>query len=331
MNRRLNGQTVGAVGLGCMNLSHAYGPAMPADAAETFLNEALDEGYDFLDTATLYGDGENEKLIGRALSRRRSEFFLASKCVLGFVDGKRALDGRPEVIKRQCDESLTRLQTDKIDLYYMHRLDRNVPVEDSIGALADLVQAGKIGGIGVSEMGAQTIRRAHATHPLTAVQSEYSLWSRNAEIAVLDTCAELGIAYVAFSPVARGYLADRSIVPAELHESDLRRGMPRFSSDDYPKNLALLSRPREIAAALGCTLAQLGLSWLLAQGEHVFAIPGTTNRAHMQDNLKAGAVEIPAEMLDEISAIFEPRAISGNRYSEAAQKTVDTECFEFEG
>ena len=203
--RKIGSSAVHPVGLGCMNLSHAYGPAQAQKDAVEFLRRAIDIGYDFLDTATIYGLGNNEKLIGEALKGRRNEFVLASKCVMGFKDGKRLLDARPETIKRACEASLERLQTEVIDLYYMHRPDPNVPIEDSVGALADLVSEGKIRMIGLSEMSADTLRLAHAVHPISAMQSEYSLMTRNPEIAVLDACRELGVTFVPFSPVGRGY------------------------------------------------------------------------------------------------------------------------------
>ena len=328
--RRIGDSEVNAIGLGCMNLSHGYGPAPDPKDAERFLNRALDIGYDFLDTATLYGDGNNERLLGSAIMHRRDEFFLASKGVMAFVDGKRGLDGRPEAIKAQCDESLSRLNTDVIDLYYMHRLDRKVPVEESIGGLADLVQAGKIRNIGVSEMSADTLRRAHATHPIAAIQSEYSLWTRNSEIAVLDTCSELGIAFVAFSPVARGFFADRPPDPSGFHDKDMRNMMPRFSAENYAENLALLDAARPIAEQAGCTLPQLALAWLLARRDNVIPIPGTTNPEHLEQNLRSLDVNLPQDAVDALSSHFAPGRITGNRYPDALQRTIDTETFEFE-
>lgn len=330
IRRRIGDREVNAIGLGCMNLSHAYGPPMERRDAAKLLNRALDMGYGLFDTATLYGDGDNERLLGSAIMHRRDEFFLASKCVLGFVDGKRALDGRPEVIKAQCEESLERLGTEVIDLYYMHRVDRKVPVEDSVGALADLVEAGKIRHIGVSEMSAANLERAHAVHPVAAVQSEYSLWTRHPEIAVLETCRELDIAFVAFSPVARGYFAEAAIDPAGFDAADIRRGMPRFSAQNYPRNLELLDEARHLSARTGCTLPQLALAWLVAQGDNVFAIPGTTNPEHLEENFRSMEVALPADVAAALSAHFAPARIAGNRYSDAAQRAIDTETFEFE-
>ena len=313
-----------------MNVCHAYGPGIDPKEASALFNQALDIGYDFFDTATLYGDGDNERLLRSSIMHRRDEFFLASKCVLGFVDGKRALDGRPEVIKAQCDESLERLGTEVIDLYYMHRLDKKVPIEESVGALADLVAGGKIRHIGLSEMSAATLRRAHATHPIAAMQSEYSLWTRNAEIAVLDACRELGVAYVAFSPVARGYFSDELLDPTTFHEHDIRNTMPRFHPENFAQNALLLDEVRRVAGELDCGVPQLALAWVLAQGEHVIAIPGTTKPAHLEQNFASLTLELPAEVCAALADHFPPDRIRGSRYSDAAQRTVDTETFEFE-
>ena len=330
IRRSIGNSEVNAIGLGCMNLSHGYGPATNTSDAERFLNQALDIGYDFFDTATLYGDGNNERLLGSGIMHRRDEFFLASKGVMAFVDGKRGMDGRPEAIKAQCDESLARLNTDHIDLYYMHRLDPRVPIEESIGGLADLVQAGKIGNIGVSEMSAETLRRGHAIHPIAAIQSEYSLCTRNPEIAVLDACSELGTAFVAFSPVARGFFSDRPLDPSEFHEKDLRKVMPRFNDENYARNLALLETARAYAEQAGCTLPQLALAWLLASRDNVIPIPGTTSAEHLEQNFLSQDVELSQDAVDELSSHFAPERITGNRYPDRLQRTVDTETFDFE-
>ncbi|MCH1555436.1 MAG: aldo/keto reductase [Pseudomonadales bacterium] len=328
--RKVGSLEVHPVGLGCMNLSHAYGPAQDHKDAVNFLRRAIDIGYDFLDTATIYGLGNNEKLIGEALKDRRSEFVLASKCVMGFKDGKRLLDARPETIKRACEASLERLQTDVIDLYYMHRPDPNVPIEDSVGALADLVGEGKIRMIGLSEMSADTLRAAHAVHPISAMQSEYSLMTRNPEIAVLDACKALGVTFVPFSPVGRGYLADEPLDPNNYHETDLRRTFPRFTDPHFSANLKLLDTARQYASDLGCTIAQLALAWTLAQDKGSVPIPGTTNLQHLQDNFDAAAIGLPADMLAQINSDFAPEAIAGPRYSAVAQASVTTERFNFE-
>ncbi|MGV0036582.1 MAG: aldo/keto reductase [Candidatus Azotimanducaceae bacterium WSBS_2022_MAG_OTU7] len=328
--RKIGTLEVHPVGLGCMNLSHAYGPAQAHDDAIAFLRTAIDMGYDFLDTATIYGMGGNEQLIGEALKNRRDEFVLASKCVMGFNDGKRLLDARPGSIKRACEASLERLQTDVIDLYYMHRPDPNVPIEESVGALADLVGEGKIRMIGLSEMSADTLSRAHAVHPISAMQSEYSLMTRNPEIAVLDTCQELGVTFVPFSPVGRGYLANEPLDPNGYHDGDLRRTFPRFTDPHFSANLGLLAKARQHASDLGCTISQLALAWTLAQDKGAIPIPGTTNLQHLEDNFNAASIVLPAEMLATLNAEFAPEAVAGPRYSAPAQATVTTERFEFE-
>jgi aryl-alcohol dehydrogenase-like predicted oxidoreductase len=328
--RALGHTRVQAVGLGCMNVSHAYGPALPEEDAVRLLQHALDHGYDFFDTATIYGLGRNEALLARALGHRRSEFFLASKCVMGMRDGKRVLDGRPEHIKAQCEASLTRLGTDVIDLYYMHRLDRQVPIEESVGALADLVAAGKIRHIGLSEMSAATLRRACAVHPIAAMQSEYSLWTRNPELGVLDACSEAGVTFVAFSPVGRGFFATEPLLPERFHETDMRRTMPRFQGANYDANLQKLAAARALAEQQGISVAALALAWVLARGEHIVAIPGTTRIDHLEDNFSARAQVLPASVMSALDALFAPESVAGTRYSKEMQQSIDTECFSFE-
>ena len=329
--RRIGDREVHPVGLGCMNITHAYGPPMDEAAAKALLVRALDIGCDFLDTATLYGFGRSEELIGEALGHRRKEYFLASKCVLGFRGSARILDGRPEAIKAACEASLKRLCTDVIDLYYLHRPDPNVPIEDSAGALSDLVQAGKIRFIGLSEMGEEDLRRAHAVHPVAALQSEYSLWVRNPEIAVLKACEELGTTLVAFSPVGRGFLANPPADPSRFHETDMRRGFfPRFSPEFYPANLALLGEARAIAQEAGCTVAQLALAWTLAKGNHVIPIPGTTQFGHLTENHAAASFSLTPAQVARLDAHFSPERPAGPRYTPAGQATVTTEMFDFE-
>ncbi len=329
--RRIGDRTVYPVGLGCMNITHAYGPPMEEGAAKALLVQALDLGYDFLDTATIYGLGRSEQLIGEALGKRRKEYFLASKCVLGIRDGQRVLDARPEAIKAACEASLKRLQTDIIDLYYMHRPDPNVPIEDSVGALSDLVGEGKIRMIGLSEMGEAHLRRAQAVHPIAAMQSEYSLWVRNPEIAVMHACKELGVALVAFSPVGRGFLADPPVDPAAFHASDLRRTLfPRFTPENYSRNLPLLDEARACAAEAGCNVAQLALAWTLAKGDHVIPIPGTTNLRHLVDNQAAGAITLSPEMVARLDRNFLPERAVGPRYTAMGQAVVTTETYAFE-
>lgn len=317
-----------AIGLGCMNLSHAYGPRPSEEDGIKLLNEALDAGYDHLDTAALYGFGKNESLLGRGVMHRRDEFYLASKCgMFKGPDGKRAIDGRPEVIKETCEAALQRLNTDVIDLYYLHRWDKKVPIEDSVGAMADLVKEGKVRELGLSEVSADTLRKAHAVHPIAAVQTEYSLWTRNAEIAVIKACEEMGVTFVAFSPLARGYLGAKLIDPARLPEGDIRRQMPRFSTEHYAKNLALLEPMKAIAAEHQVTVAQLALAWVLHRSPAIVAIPGTTQSQHMKDNLAAADIKLNKSVIDELDRLINKDTVSGPRYGQATLAEIDTEMF----
>ena len=326
--RRLGEFSVSALGLGCMNLSHAYGTPPAAEAAEALLLRALDRGINFFDTAALYGFGANETLLGRVLKPHRRKIVLASKCGMTGVDGKRVIDGRPATLKRTCDESLRRLQTDEIDLYYLHRWDKQVPIEDSIGALSDLVRAGKILGIGLSEASASTLRRAHAVHPIAALQSEYSLWTRNAELGTLDACRELGTAYVAFSPLARAFLTGTLRDPeSQLEAKDIRRQMPRFEQANYAKNLALLPGYIAIAQEVGCSPAQLALAWLLARGDQVIPIFGTRQPEHLDDNAGAAAVSLDPKTVARLDALINQQTVAGPRYNAATQLEIDTETF----
>lgn len=324
--RKIGPFTVSAIGLGCMNLSHAYLPRPDATEGARLLLHALDSGVTFLDTAALYGFGANEELLGRTVMHRRAEFTLASKCVLGGSDGKRGIDGSPEAITRTLEDSLRRLSVEHIDLYYMHRLDPKVPVEESVGALARAVEAGKIGAIGLSEMSAATLRRAHAVHPIAAMQTEYSPWTRNPEIAVLDACAELGVGFVAFSPVARGLLAG-GIGAEGVAQGDLRGAMPRFQGDNLARNLEMAERFRALADAAGCSMAQLCMAWVLSRGDHIVPIPGTTRIDHLDDLLGTFAHPVPAETLAQVDAMFPPNAAAGPRYAAEAQSQVDTEVW----
>lgn len=324
--RRLGPFSVSELGLGCMSLSHAYGVPPPADVATTLLLKALDLGYTHIDTAALYGFGANEKLIGNALKGRRNDFVLASKGgMYGNDKGQREINGSPEMIRRNCEDSLTRLQTDVIDLYYLHRWDKRIPVEESIGGLSDLVKEGKVKTIGMSEVSADTIRRAHRVHPITAIQTEYSLWTRNAEVAVLDTCRELGITFVAFSPLARGFLTGELGDTASMPPKDIRLGMPRFQADHFPKNLQLLTGLSALAQEQGCTMGQLALAWVLAQGSHIVPIPGTTRLDHLAENVGAGQVTLSPDMLDKLNTLINPSTVSGARYAPAVQIEIDTE------
>jgi aryl-alcohol dehydrogenase-like predicted oxidoreductase len=318
--------TVSAIGLGCMNLNHAYGTPPSPEEGAALLRRALDLGVTFFDTAALYGMGESERLVGRTLGADRSRYTLASKCVLDMRDGQRVLDGSPAAIARTLDGSLARLGTDHIDLLYLHRLDRNVPIEDSVGALVRAKEAGKIGAIGLSEMSAATIRRAHAVHPIAAVQTEYSPVVRNAEIGVLDACRALGIGFVAFSPVARGLLAG-AVRDDRYEAGDLRANMPRFTGDALRHNLVAVAAFEVLAAEIGCTPAQLSLAWVLSRGEHVVPIPGTRSIAHLEQDLGALSLTITPENAARIDAIFAGGAIRGARYPAAMQAQIDTETF----
>ncbi len=326
-SRTINGKPVNPIGLGCMSLSWGYGALPPRDVAIALLNRALDIGYDHLDTANIYGLGHNETLIGEALKGRRGEFFLATKMGIVIEGEKRGIDCSPQSIRRCIDESLTRLQTDHVDLYYMHRRDRSIPIEESVGAMAELVKEGKIGSIGLSEMSADTLRRAHAVHPIAAMQTEYSPWTREPEIAVLDACRELGTTFVAFSPVARGVLAGGVRDVAALANNDLRRTMPRFNDENWPANLALVDQFCALAAEHGVTPAQLSLAWVLSRGEHIVAIPGTGSIAHMEENFARTDWTIPADAAARIDALINQQTVAGPRYGEAMQRTIDTEMF----
>jgi aryl-alcohol dehydrogenase-like predicted oxidoreductase len=309
-----------------MSMSHAYGTPPPKEETAAVLHRALDIGYRHLDTAALYGFGANEMLIGDAVSARRAEFVLASKGgMFRNAEGVREIDGRPATVKRHCEESLTRLRTDVIDLYYLHRWDKKVPIEESVGALADLVREGKVRSIGLSEVSATTIRKAHAVHPIAAVQTEYSLWTRNAEIAVLDTCRQLGITFVAFSPLARGFLTGALRDVSGLPPKDIRLAMPRFQGEHFARNLRLLDGLQRIARENDATMAQLALAWLLAQGDHIVPIPGTTRIDHLEENAGAAHIRLPASVLRELDDLINPRTVSGARYNDATLPEIDTE------
>jgi aryl-alcohol dehydrogenase-like predicted oxidoreductase len=319
------------IGLGCMNLSHAYGTPPPADAAERLLLAVLDQGVTLFDTAALYGFGANETLVGRVLMPHRQRIVLCSK---GGMTGQpvgpggalqRVIDGRPEAIQRDCEASLRRLGTEVIDLYYLHRWDKRVPIEDSVGAMARLVQDGKVRALGLSEVSASTLMKAHAVHPIAALQTEYSPWTRNPEIAVLQACRDIGAAFVAFSPLARGFLTGAPPDPAAFDAKDIRKAMPRFQPAAYAANLALHRGFDALAQEAGCTPAQLSLAWVLSRGPHVLAIPGTTQTAHLRDNLGAQALVLPAPLLARVDALFQPSNVVGGRYSPASQAEVDTE------
>jgi aryl-alcohol dehydrogenase-like predicted oxidoreductase len=326
--RKLGPFDVSAIGLGCMSLSHAYGIPPDVESAANVLLKALDLGYTHFDSAALYGFGANETLIGNVLKSRRHEFVLASKCGMFRNEaGQREIDGRPHMLRKTCEESLKRLQTDVIDLYYLHRWDKRLPIEESVGALSDLVNEGKIRTIGLSEVSANTIRRAHRVHPLAAVQTEYSLWTRNPEIAVLDTCRELGITFVAFGPLARGFLTGK-IRDTAFPPKDIRLGHPRFQPENFAKNLTLLDGLQALARENGCTPGQLALAWLLAQGDHIVPIPGTTRLDHLEENRDATRVTLKAGMEERLDALINTRTVSGPRYAASTLPEIDTEDFD---
>lgn len=328
--RRIASFDVSAIGLGCMNLSHAYGVPPSPEQGERLLLAALDAGVTLFDTAALYGFGKNETLVGRVLRSHRREITLCSKGGMAgvqFEDAmKRVIDGRPEAIRRNCEDSLRRLQTDVIDLYYLHRWDKQVPIEDSVGALADLVHAGKVRAIGLSEVSAVTLRKAHAVFPVAAVQSEYSLWTRNAEIAVLQACADIDAAYVAFSPVARGFLCGAPLDVHTMVGNDLRRSMPRFLGEAHEANLKVQAAFNAIARDVGCTPAQLALAWLLHKAPHTIPIPGTTSVAHLQEDLGAAGLQLDADLMARLEQTVNSHTITGQRYNAQASGEVDTEA-----
>ena len=330
--RALGPFPVGAIGLGCMNLSHAYGVPPPPEQGERVLRAALDAGVTLFDTAALYGFGANEELVGRVLGPRRADVVLCSKGGMAGVRGddgamRRVIDGSPAALRRNCEDSLRRLRTDAIDLYYLHRWDKRVPIEESVGELARLVQQGKVRAIGLSEVSAATLRRAHAVHPVAAVQTEYSLWTRNPEIAVLEACRELGATFVAFSPLARGFLCDALHEVDTLDAKDIRRAMPRFAPEHFAANLRLLPAYRALAREAGCTPAQLALAWLLHRAPHIVPIPGTTRVEHLHDNLGADAVALDAGLVARLDALVNEATVSGNRYGAQSRAEVDTEEF----
>lgn len=321
--RKLGSLTVSAIGLGCMNMSSGYG-AGDDKVSTDLLNQALDSGYTFLDTAMIYGFGHNEELIGKALKQRRQEYTLATKCGLA----KEGIKGTPELIKQQCDASLKRLQTDVIDLYYLHRVDPQVPIEDSIGAMAELVKEGKVREIGVSEVCTENLRKAHKTHPLAAIQSEYSLWSRTPERGILKACSELGITMVPFSPLARAFLTGKAVDATKLPKGDLRTSIarPRFEPDAFAKNSLLLRPFSEIATRNNCSMAQLALAWLLAiENRELIPIPGTKHIEFMLENGGASEIELDATTVAELDNLINEKTIIGERYNQERMADADSE------
>jgi aryl-alcohol dehydrogenase-like predicted oxidoreductase len=327
MKRRtlgVNGPEVSEIGLGCMGMTAFYGAADEREARAT-IARALELGCNFLDTADMYGPFTNEQLVGSAIQNRREEVFLATKFGIKLIDPEdlinRTIDGSPQYVREACDASLERLRTDHIDLYYQHRVDPNTPIEETVGAMGELVQAGKVRYIGLSEASARTIRRAHAVHPITAVQTEYSLWTRDLEAEILPTLEELGIALVAYSPLGRGFLSGRFSSTEELDEDDYRRHGPRFTGANLEHNLALAQRVRELAAERGITPAQLAIAWVLHRGEHVVPIPGTKRASYLEENLAAAEVELDEADVERIAGALP--AAAGDRYPAAVMRSVD--------
>jgi aryl-alcohol dehydrogenase-like predicted oxidoreductase len=319
------GAVVSAIGLGCMGLSDFYTSSLPDEAAGlALLQRALDLGVSFLDTSDAYGPHRNEVLVGRAIAGRRDRVFLATKFgIQRTPDGKSRICGRPDYVREACEASLQRLEVDCIDLYYQHRVDPAVPIEETVGAMAELVHAGKVRYLGLSEAAVGTIRRAHAVHPITALQSEYSLWTRDPEDEVLPTCRALGIGFVAYSPLGRGFLSGRFRRLEDLAADDFRRHSPRFQGENFAKNLALLDAVLEIAAARGCTPAQLALGWLLSRGPDIVPIPGTTRLGSLGDNVAAADIGIDAATLARLDAIAPQGIAAGERYPEMGMRMIN--------
>jgi aryl-alcohol dehydrogenase-like predicted oxidoreductase len=319
MDTRMLGQglEVSEIGLGCMGMSAWYGPTNEDESIAT-IHRAIELGVFFLDTADVYGFGRNEELVGRAIAGRRGEVVLATKFGNAWGDdGSRSINGRPEYVHQAIDRSLARLNVDHVDLYYQHRVDRTVPIEETVGAMKELVEAGKVRHIGLSEASPETIRRAHAVHPVTALQTEYSIWTRDPdENGVLETVRELGVGFVAYSPLGRGFLTGRFRSPDDFDEDDFRRHHPRFQGENFERNLDLVERVQEIAREKGVTPAQLALAWVLSRGDDVVPIPGTKRRTYLEENTRAVTVELTEDDLARIEEAFPPGATAGDRYAD---------------
>ncbi len=320
-----SGPEVSAIGLGCMGMSAFYGPASDEALATSVLHRALDLGVTLFDTAEMYGPHTNEELLGRALVGRRDKVFLATKFGIGYNAERTALkvDGSPANVRRAIEGSLKRLNTDHVDLYYLHRIDPDTPIEDTVGAMAELVTEGKVRFLGLSEAAPATLRRAHATHPITALQTEYSLWSREPEDEILATCAELGVGFVPYSPLGRGFLSGEITSIEDLAADDFRRTNPRFMGDNFQKNIDLVHAVGAISADKAVTPAQLALAWVLARGEHLVPIPGTRRIRTLEENVAAAEIALSAEDLGRIEAIFPQDAAVGERYAAAGRAALN--------